>query len=135
MELSFEVKKPLEVVLHALTDPSAFVRVHPVITKMDALDNNRFRVHETVNLLGFIRYSFCYYATVTQHRPENVVKISASVMKVTKIDMCFRLSEKYGATQVDETITWRSPLPVGLVLKRLFAETHAELFRNIERQA
>ena len=59
MELTFTLTKPADFIFDYLTDMDKFASIHPVISKIDRLGDNRYLVHETLKI-GFIPYSFTY---------------------------------------------------------------------------
>jgi len=131
MNLSFKVNKPVEAVFEYLADMQKFVSVHPVIYKMDRLSQNHFKVYETLSLL-FIPVSFTYTATVDHNAIDRTVVIRATVMKVTKIEMSYKLTSQHGSTIVEETLTFKSPLPLKSLMQSIFRSQHTQLFKNIE---
>lgn len=130
MNLTFKIHKPLAVVFDHLTDMQKFVSIHPVISKMELTKENTYFVHETLQF-GFIPFSFTYYATVEQDKPNNKVFIKATVMKLTKIEMAYSMREENMITIVDEFISFRSVLPVKFIMSRIFKKQHALLFQNL----
>ena len=56
----------------------------------------------------------------------------AVVMKYTKIDLVFNLRSENGFTVIDETINFKSLLPVSFIMEKLFKKHHTQLFKNIE---
>ena len=131
MTLLFTLNKPPGAVFEYLSDMQKFVSVHPVIHRISPLDDGRYRVHEKLKL-GFIPYSFTYFATLESNREAGQVRIVAIVQRITRIEMEFFISEKEGTTQVEEHITIRSLLPVHALLRKVFNEQHPILFKNIE---
>ena len=92
MELSFQIKKPVDVVFDYLTDMQKFVSIHPVITKIDKTGNDCYLVHETLTF-GFIPFSFTYPVTIESNTVNHSITIRATVMKLTKIEMTFLLTQ------------------------------------------
>lgn len=132
MTLHFTLHKPASVVFDYLSDMQKFVAVHPVIHRITLMDDGRYRVHETLKL-GFIPYSFTYFATLESDREAGQVRILATVQRITRIEMEFFIQEKEGVTQVTEHIAIHSPLPVHGLVRKVFSEQHLILFRNIEQ--
>lgn len=60
------------------------------------------------------------------------ITISAVVKKMTHIKMHYLLENDNGKTKITETITLKSPLPIGLLMEKIFRKHHGELFKNIE---
>lgn len=131
MNLIFKIHQTTEMVFDYLTDMQKFVSVHPVISKIDRLSENNYLVHETLKF-GFIPFSFTYLVFVEQSFDQKKVLIKATVMKLTKIEMLFDLREEKGFTIVEETIHFKSPLPVKPIMQDIFRKQHNELFKNIE---
>lgn len=130
MELSYQIKKSPDFVFDYLTDMQKFVSVHPVITKIDPLGNNKYLVHETLKM-GFIPVSFTYFVTIEADKHSKTVIIRATVMKFTKIEMNFKLKTDENFCLVEETILFKSPLPIKGMMQNIFRKQHELLFRNI----
>lgn len=131
MQLSFNVQKPADVIFNYLTDMQLFASVHPVITKMEEIGNNRYKVYEKF-MLGPVPYSFTYAAEVASNASENSITINATVMKLTKIEMQFQIKEHDGYCIVHENIAFKSPLPVKGIMSKVFKTQHRKLFENID---
>jgi carbon monoxide dehydrogenase subunit G len=131
MELSFQINKPTHFVFDHLTDMQKFCSIHPIISKIEPKGENSYLIHETLKL-GFIPFSFTYPATVESRKEEHFVKIKATVLKLTKIEMHFKLAPQSNSTLVNETIHFRSLLPIKWMMKRIFRSQHAQLFKNME---
>ena len=131
MKLNFIINKPINEVFNYLTDMQKFVSVHPVITKIDNLGNNQYIAHETLKI-GFIPISFTYPFNVDKNVSGQTIDMYATVMKVIQISIEFKLISKNGSTTVDETIQFKTFLPIKLVLSKIFRSQHEELFKNIE---
>jgi carbon monoxide dehydrogenase subunit G len=131
MNLTFKIKKPADFIFEYLTDMQKFVAIHPVITKIKPTGNNTYLVYETLRFLG-MPFSFTYPVVVNGNSPENSVIISATVMKLTKIKMVFKLKPDIDFTVVAESIEIKSPLPVKRTVQRIFKEQHEQLFKNLE---
>lgn len=131
MELQYKVNKPIETVFDYLTDMEKFVSVHPVITKMDKTGEGEYLVYETLKL-GFIPFSFTYPASVNADNLSHNVFMKATVFGLNKVDMKFVLKADMGCTLISETITFKSPLPIKFLMKRVFKKQHNLLFKNME---
>lgn len=130
LELSYQINHPITLVYEYLTNMQKFVTVHPIIFKIEPLENNKYLVYERVKL-GFIPFSFTYFATVEGDKEKGLITIKATVFKVTKIEMRFQLSSKNNQTLVSETVNFKSPLPIEPIMKAVFKKQHQLLFQNI----
>ena len=131
MNLIVKINKPLETVFEYLTNMKLFTSVHPLISKIDSLVGNNYLVHETLKV-GFITFSFTYPITVEKNLNSKKIIIKAVVMKLTKIELNFFLSTEDNATVINETITFKSPLPIKFIMQYIFKKQHTILFQNIE---
>lgn len=131
MELTFCIKKSIDVVFTYLTDMQKFASVHPVITHIDHTGPDRYLIHETLKL-GFIPYSFTYPATIEANPIDHTVIMRAVVFRMVRIEMRFALVQEGDHTQVKETIHFNSKLPVKSAMEKVFKEQHTQLFKNIE---
>lgn len=131
MNLSFKVKKSSGCIFDYLTDAQKFVAVHPVISKMEKKNVHSYLVHETLKI-GFVPFSFTYPVTIIPYPLQNKVIILATVMKSTTIEITFILKASEDFTVVEETILFKSSLPVKSIMQRVFKKQHCQLFKNIE---
>ncbi|QHT70769.1 hypothetical protein GXP67_31035 [Rhodocytophaga rosea] len=131
MKLSFIINKPANIIFDYLTDMQKFVSVHPVITKINPIENNTYLVYETLKI-GFIPISFTYPVTVESNRVEKTITIRATVMRLTNIEMNFIIKEDKAFCIVEETIHFQSPLPLQSIMESIFKKQHRLLFNNIE---
>ena len=132
MILSFSLHKSPDFIFNSLTDMDKFAALHPVITKIERLSDNRYLVYETLKL-GFIPYSFTYFATMESNWANKTVSIKATVMKMTHIEMNFSIRQEGGVSIVEEIITFKSILPVKTFMEKIFREQHTLLFQNMDR--
>ena len=132
MKINFRLNKPADTVYDYLTDMRKFVSVHPVISKINDLGENNYKVFETLKF-GFIPVSFTYPVIITSNFRERKVVIKATVMKLTKVEMVFKITVDNGMTIVDESINFETPLPIKSILKSIFTKQHNLLFRNIDQ--
>jgi hypothetical protein len=127
MNLEHKIKKPTNFVFDHLTDMQKFVSVHPIIYKMDDLSNGNYKVYEKLGLV-----SFTYSANVNGDPQNKIVNIKAVVMKMTHIEMIFKLKSAGDHTLIEETVNFRSPLPIKTLMQNIFRKQHKQLFFNIE---
>lgn len=130
LELSYQINQPVSLVFESLTNMQKFVSVHPIIFKIEPLENNKYLIHERLKI-AFIPFSFTYVATVEGDKEKGLITIKATVFKVTKIEMRFQLSSKNNQTLVSETVNFKSHLPVEPIMKAVFKKQHQLLFQNI----
>ncbi len=132
LELSYQINQPVSLVFESLTNMQKFVSVHPIIFKIEPLENNKYLIHERLKVV-FIPFSFTYVATVVGDKEKGLITIKATVFKLTKIEMQFQLKEKNNQTFVSETVNFKSPLPVETIMKSVFKKQHQLLFQNINQ--
>jgi len=132
MKLKFIVNKPINTVIDYLTDTKKFVSVHPVITKLEPKGGDNYLVYETLKM-GFIPFSFTYPVIINSDTQKGVVAYKAVVKKMVQIEMNFQLSVSGSQTVIEETITFKSFLPVKFIMGKIFKKQHELLFKNIEK--
>ncbi|MEP7107362.1 MAG: hypothetical protein ABI760_05255 [Ferruginibacter sp.] len=132
MKLSYRVNKPADIVFHYLADMQKFVSVHPVITKMEIIKDNRYLVFETMKF-GLIPFSFTYPVTVNSNIETKKISIKATVMKIALIEMMFSIAPAYGHTIIHEEIKFKTVLPIKSLMQKIFINQHQQLFLNIEK--
>jgi len=131
MNLKFKVRKNIDVVFEHLTDMTKFSSVHPIISKIVKIDQDRYKIHETIKF-GFIPFPFTYSAKITADDSRKTVIMNAVVFKLTKIELKFTLSQEDDDTIVNEEISFSTPFPIKFMLRKIFREQHARLFENLE---
>ena len=134
MILKFKIDKSPKLVYDYLTDMTKFVRVHPVITKIDKIGDTEYLIHETLKL-GFLPLNFTYPVSIDQNSVEKTVEMNAIVMKLTKIKLKFSITPEDEFTIIEEKISIKSMLPIKSILQSIFRKQHKILFQNIEREA
>lgn len=132
MNLTFKVHKTSDFIFKYLIDMQLFVTVHPVITRIEHIGDDEYKVFEKF-MLGPIPYAFTYKAFVESDNLQKSVTINAIVMRLTKIEMQFQIVEEDGYCIVNETIIFKSPLPIRGIMKKVFKSQHAKLFENIDK--
>lgn len=113
-----------------LSEPEKFVSVHPLIFRMEALPNGRFRVFERV-AIGPIAQRFTYPATIEV--VDGRVELRARVMGMVRVEMIFSFTEQPKRTLLREDVEIRTLLPIKRFMRWLIREQHAVMFANIER--
>lgn len=131
MTLSFKIKQTLPIVFTYLSDYEKFVSVHPVIFKMTKNLDGSYKVFEKLQL-GLIPISFTYHTTIEPNVKSKCIAMNACIMRFTKIEIQFNLTEENGYTVIDEVTLLKSPLPIKSIMERIFKKQHGLLFRNIE---
>ncbi len=130
MKISYKINQPLPIVFDHLTDVEKFVSVHPVIYKIERLAENKLLVYERLKF-GFITYSFTYTATIVGDTESHSVEMFATVMKINKIKMTFKIIPGDGFTLVEEEVNFKTFFPIKGMMENIFRKQHAQLFRNI----
>ena len=131
MILTFKLNKtPEEIFLH-LTDMQKFAEAHPIISKIEKIENENYKVHETLTF-GLLPFSFTYPVTVSKNEATKTVNYDAVVLKLIKIKMTFKLMAKATGTEVQENLDINSLLPVKALMHRVFRKQHTQLFKNID---
>lgn len=131
MILNFSSTHSPEYVYESLTNADKFVDVHPIIYKMDKIGKESYKVYEKVNF-GFFPYRFTYLATIKGNPSEKTINIFATIKKITKVNMEFKITKSDTGCQIEEMITILTPLPIKNYLRKLFKEQHTLLFENIQ---
>ena len=132
MEVTYKVKKSVDLIFDYLTDMQKFVFVHPVITKINKTGDNSYLVYETLKF-GFIPFSFTYPVTIESNFNDKTIFMHATVMKITHIRMTYVLKAEKDFTIIEEKIQFNSPLPIKSIMQSIFKKQHEQLFKNIEQ--
>ncbi len=133
MNLEFQVNKPLDFVFEYLSNMQKFAKIHPVIYKIEHLEDNQYKVFEKLPL-GFFSYSFTYPVKITAENDKKRVLMQAKVMNLVGIEILLELEEEQTETKIKETVSFESLLPVEYFAKSIFEKTHRQLFANLEKE-
>ncbi len=131
MELTFKINKTDAYIFDHLTDMQKFAAVHPVISKIENVNDDKYLVYETLKF-GFIPFSFTYPVQVQKNENKKTVTFQAKVFKIINIEMLFHLKSEGDFTIITENINFKTMLPIKFVMKKVFKEQHNLLFKNIE---
>ena len=132
MNLQHTLKTSPETVFTYLSDLQQFVKVHPVIFKIESKGNNKYLVHEKLN---FVPFPFTYTVVIEANKEESSVGMKAKVMGFVKIDMLFTIETNNGTTVVNEKVHFGTLWPVTAMLRKIFKAQHTQLFLNIGNEA
>jgi hypothetical protein len=131
MVLNFKLNKSADFIFDYLTNMDKFTSIHPVISKIELLGENKYRVYETLKF-GFIPFSFTYPVSINSNSSDKSIIMHATVMKINKIEINYKIKEISNISFVEEKITIRTVLPIHPILKLIFIKQHTQLFKNIE---
>ncbi len=132
MKLNFKINKPIDVVFEHLTNMEKFVKVHPIIYKMEKIGSGTYLVHEKLKMV-FIPINFKYTAVINSNANNRTIHMNATIMKRTNVDMHYSLRTDGNFTYVSEEVIYRSPLPLIWLMQMVFKKQHSILFRNMEK--
>lgn len=131
MHLQFKLNKTVEDVFNSLSNANNFVNAHPIIYLMKPLPNGGYMVFEKLKI-AFVNINFTYPCTIESNKIDKTITMKAVVKKLMHIHIVFKLSTQNNQTIVDEIVTFKSPLPVSLIMEGVFKKQHNKLFQNIE---
>jgi len=131
LHLQFKLNKSIEKVFESLSNVDNFVKVHPIIYAMKPLPNSAYLVYEKLKI-AFINIDFTYACTIESNSNNKTITMKAVVKKMAHIQIDFKLSTLNEQTIVNEFITFKSLLPVAIVMGKIFKTQHQKLFQNIE---
>lgn len=131
LKLLFKLPQPAVVIFEYLSEMPKFVYVHPVITQMEPLGNNCYRVHETLRWCG-VPISFTYPVHVEHNKAAGRITMQATVLKLIHINLQFSIRTESGLTVVEETVTIKTRFPIQRMMKNIFRTQHTLLFKNLE---
>ncbi len=131
MKLTFRSKKTKDYIFDHLTDMQKFAAIHPVISKIENIKDDKYLVYETLKF-SFIPFSFTYPVQVQKNKNKKTVTFQAKVFKIINIEMLFHLKSEGDFTIITENINFKTLLPIKFVLKKVFKAQHILLFKNIE---
>jgi hypothetical protein len=129
MQLDHVLPASPEVVYACLTDMQRFAVLHPVIYRIVELGNGRYRIHERMPGLSWLRFS--YPAEVQGDTDKMHVYMQAKVFGLVRVRMVFELVPLADGCAVKESVDFQTWLPVKRRLERTFRAQHLQLFANI----
>ncbi len=130
--LKFKVEKKPDVVFEYLSNMQKFASVHPVISSIILTAGNSYKVNETLHF-GKIPFSFSYPVTVEFTNIESPIIFKATVFKISKFEMNFRIDTDIDSTVIHEQIDFRTSLPIKKLMRKVFEKQHRLLFENIDK--
>ncbi|HRG59779.1 MAG TPA: hypothetical protein PK323_12540 [Bacteroidia bacterium] len=92
-----------------------------------------YLVHEKLKV-AFMNFKFTYPCKIESNKTSNMITMMAVVKKTVQIHIIFKLSTEDNITIVDEFVTFKSLLPVSLIMEGVFKKQHKKLFQNIENK-
>lgn len=98
---------------------------------MKPLPNGAYLMYEKLKI-AFFNVDFTYPCTIESNSNDKTITMKAVVKNMVHIQINFKLSTLNEQTIVEEFITFKSLLPVGLVMGKIFKTQHQKLFSNIE---
>ncbi len=98
---------------------------------MKPLPNGAYLVYEKLKI-ALININFTYPCIIESDRNQKTITMKAVVKKMLHIQIDFKLSIENDQTIVNEFISFKSLLPVALVMGKIFKTQHQKLFKNIE---
>jgi hypothetical protein len=134
MKLQFRVQKSAAFILDYLGDAQKFAQVHPIIYKIEELDENKYLAFERMPL-GLFSIGISYPFSFRKKLAENTIIMYALVMKIAGIEISFEVQQEDGYCLVNEEVKFHSFLPIGIVMEPAMRKYHKILFENIEKQS
>ncbi len=119
-----------EIAFRYLTDMDLFASIHPVISKIQAKDNDHYLVFETLKM-GPIPVSFTYPVVIRHNISKYFVHMQAVIFKMTTVEMSFNLFEENGITVIEENIHIKSLPLLNSMTLGVIKTQHQILFDNI----
>lgn len=129
MILNHQLRQPIETVVAYLTDFQKYQSIHPLITKVEALPDGTYRIHERFLSSPLI---FTYPATITSDVQDKTVEMKATIMQFIKVTMTFKFVGTIIGSSVIEEIDIRAPFPIRFLMEPIFRRAHTLLFKNLD---
>jgi len=127
-----DINKPVDTVFSFLSEMDKFVSVHPIIYKIDKIEENHFLIHEKLKIFVF-SIGFTYPTLVIANKKDKTIQFKARINAFLNIDIFFNLTEAGNQTKLVETVVFKSILPIKSILSRIFIKQHKQLFLNIQK--
>ena len=129
--INYELNKPIEQVYGYLSDMHKYIKVHPIIYKIEEISKDKYLIFERLKL-GIFSLSINYPAKIACDFNSKKIKMTALVMKIIEIEIFFELNNIESKTKIKESITFKSFLPIAFLLGPIFKKQHQILFNTIE---
>ncbi len=126
MILNYALNQPIAKVFECLSNMQKFCSVHPVIYKVDTLDNNEYKFYEK-----YAGVSFSYCVSVTETMPLTYIAMYSKVQPGVYLNLYFRLKTENGITYVEEEVDVKAPIIIKQVFERVLKKAHQKMFANI----
>jgi carbon monoxide dehydrogenase subunit G len=132
MDLCFRLEKSPALVYDYLSDMQKFVSVHPIIYRIEPIKENQYLIYERLKLM-FIPATFTYTVLVESDLHNKTVNFKARINALTNVEMQFNIIEENSGCLVNETVDFKSYLPIKTLMKSIFRQQHKLLFDNINK--
>jgi hypothetical protein len=109
----------------------SYGRIHPVITKIKYIDDNKYRVYEKVPLFNGLCIKTNYICDVLHWKEINTIKY-VSYPPLTKVIIDFSIYEKGIDSLLKEKVEINGWFPVIYILRFFISKYHRILFKNLE---
>ena len=135
-KLKFQIKMAFEHdvdnAFKIITNPISYPEIHPLITKVDKIDENCFECHETTTIFG-IPYSFKYLVYLSQPC-SNLVVMTSEVQKGVWMKLSFSIQYLQNQQFLCEEIEISGPYLVQKILSKKLKKAHYKMFYNLKRK-
>ena len=132
LELSHTYPVSVDKVFAALRDTTVFQTIHPLIYRVDRLENDRFRFHEATKIY-IIPFYFGYDVDVQIETEPRCIKLVSEVRKGIWILLTFTFEGEGEVCRLHEAIQLQGPAFITKWLAAKLTEAHQQMFLNLEQ--
>ena len=134
--LKFEIKTAFECdvdnAFKTITNPLKYPEIHPFITRVEKIDENRFECYETTSIFG-IPYSFKYVVVINYMNSNKVVMLS-EVQKGVWITLSFSTEYFQEEQFLCEEIEIEASYLVQKILSQKLKKAHHMMLHKIKQE-
>jgi carbon monoxide dehydrogenase subunit G len=132
LQLTANLPAAPEQVWPYFTEMDRFVSVHPLIVSAKPLPDGRYRIRERSPYAPWLGGITRYTARIEPLESHRLVRMHGRVAGgLVKLELTFRLEPTATGTHLQETVQFRSGLPVAPLLRGVFRKAHTQLFQQL----
>ena len=107
----------MSAIFEYLSNMQQFVKAHPIISKIEPLQNEKHLILETIKL-GPSPISFTYTVPLQMDNENSSILIKTAITKLTKVKMTFKQHQSHESTIIHDEINFNSILPLIDILQK-----------------
>lgn len=134
MILTFQLQQPASLVYDHLADAQKFSAIHPVIYKVQQLNEEEYKFYECLRIFN-IPFRFTYLVNIRPQPEKQRIEMSSEVKRGVHLRLDFSLSSVNDKTVVEEKVHIKAPPIIHQIFSAILVKAHRQLFHNLNALA